>query len=165
MRPLIKTVMLAALFILSACSAQQIATQKYTSAVFPFRHSDFDYKIAWKTTEANNVVVIDGIVKNVRYSYIDSINLTVFLLGPDGKIRTRATTVPAPQQTMKDDVVPFTVELHNVSLKPGDTLKFTIHYGGGDGGMDGGVDSLSTFGVDAMTGAVLHKDNLKPEEW
>jgi hypothetical protein len=121
--------------------------------------------VAWKTTDVNNVVVIDGILKNVRYPYINSLDLTVFLVGTNGKVRARATTIPFPQQSQVDEVVAFNAKLHNVTLNPGDTFKFVIHYKGTEGGQDGGVDWHSTFAVDAMTGAVWHKDNLKSDEW
>jgi hypothetical protein len=132
---------------------------------FPYRHSDFDYRVAWKTTAADNMVIIDGIMKNVRYPTINSIDLTVFLIGTDGKVRARITTLPFPQQTQGDTVVTFNAKLKDATLKPGDTFKFAIHYVAGEGGLDSGVEWNSTFTVDALTGAVLHKDNLKPEEW
>jgi hypothetical protein len=165
MREMIKTLALVLLLVLSACSAQYAVTQQNPAAGFPYRHSDFDYKAAWKTTEANNVVVIDGILKNVRYPYIDSLDLTVFLLGTDGKVRARATTIPVPQHSRMDEVIPFNVELRDVVLNPGDTFKFEIHYIGDVGGANGRVDWRSTFAVDAMTGSVRHKDNLTSEEW
>jgi len=165
MRKMIKTLALISLLLLSACSAQYAAIQQNPADGFPNRHRDFDYKVAWKTTVANNEVVIDGILKNVRYPYIESLDLTVFLLGTDGKVRARATTIPSPQQSRVDEVIPFNAELRNVTLNPGDTFKFVIHYMGGEGGPEDGVDWRSTFAVDAMTGAVRHKDNIKPEEW
>ncbi|MDR3580487.1 MAG: hypothetical protein P4L44_11040 [Oryzomonas sp.] len=165
MGAIIKTLLLVALFILSACSAQYVATQENPAAGFPFRHSDFDYKVAWKTTEANNAVVIDGILKNVRYPYIESLDITVFLLGSDGKIRTRASTIPTPQRSQTGEVIPFSVELRNATLNQGDVFKFVIHYLADLGGPESGIDWHSTFAVDAMTGAVLHRDSLKPEEW
>jgi hypothetical protein len=165
MRATIKSLALAALFILTACSAQHVATQQYPAAGFPFRHSDFDYKVAWKTTEANNSVFIDGILKNVRYPYIESLDMAVFLLGTDGKVRARASTIPTPQQSQTGEVIPFTVELRNTTLNPGDTFKFLVHYQADLGGPEGGIDWRSTFAVDAVTGAALHKDSLKPEEW
>jgi hypothetical protein len=165
MRAIIKTLVLLGLLILSACSAQNVATQRNPAADFSFRHSDFDYKVAWKTTEANNAVVIDGILKNIRYPYVDSLDITIFLLGTDGKIRARASTIPTPQKSQSGDVIPFSVELRKVALNQGDVFKFVIHYQADLGGAEDGIDWHSTFAVDAMTGAVLHRDSLKSEEW
>lgn len=165
MREMIKVLMMISLLLLSGCSAQYAAIQQDPAAGFPYRHSDFDYKVAWKTTEENNVVAIDGILKNVRYPYIESLDLTVFLEGTDRKVRARATTIPFPQQSQVDEVVFFNAKLNNVTLKPGDTFKFVIHYVGGEGGQDGSSDWRSNFAVDAMTGAVRHRDNIKSEEW
>lgn len=165
MRRIIKTMVLVSLFVLSACSAQSVVTQQYPAASFAYRHSDFDYKVAWKTTRANNAVVIEGILKNVRYPYIDSLDLTVFLLGTDGKVRARATAIPVPQHSQAYEVIPFNLELQNVTLNTGDTFQFVIHYTSTEGGADDGTDWRSTFAADAMTGASKHKENLKPKEW
>ena len=164
MRRMIQTLALVSLLILSACSALYAATQQYPAAGYPYRHSDFDYKIAWKTTQANNEVIIKGVLKNVRYSHIELVELTIFLQGPDGKIRARATAIPFPQQSQMNEVVSFSAKVHNVALNPGDTLQFSIHYSGSDGG-GSGVDGYRTFAADALTGATRHKDNVKPEEW
>ena len=165
MRDMIKVLSLISLLLLSACSAQYGAIQQNPSDGFPYRHSDFDYKVAWKTTESNNEVFIYGILKNIRYPYIDGIELTVFLLGTDGTVRARATTIPFPQQSKANEVVSFNATLQNVTLKKGDTFNFVIHYKGSEGGMDGGVNWNSTFAVDAMTGAGQQKDNLESEKW
>jgi hypothetical protein len=165
MGAMIKTLALASLFILSACSTQHVATLQNPAAGFPFRHSDFDYKVAWKTTEANNAVVIDGILKNVRYPYIEGLDVTVFLQGTDGKVRARASTIPVPQQSQVGEVIPFSAEFRNATLNQGDTFKFVIHYQADLGGPEDGTDWRSTFAADAATGAELHKDSLKPEEW
>jgi hypothetical protein len=165
MREMIKILKLISLLLLSACSAQYPAIQENPAAAFPYRHSEFDYKVAWKTSAANNVVIIDGILKNVRYPFIEGLDLTVFLEGADGRVRARATTLPFPQQSQKDEVVYFNAKLNNVAINPGDTFKFVIHYVGGEGGQDGRSDWRSNFAADAMTGAVRHKDNPKSEEW
>jgi len=165
MRGISKTLALISLLLLSACSVNYAVTPQNPAAGFPYRHSDFDYKVAWKTSEAGNAVVIDGILKNVRYEYISSLDLTVFLVGANGKVRARTTTSPFPQQSQMDAVVPFAVKLPDVSLQKGDTFKFAIHYTGSDGGPGSGVDLNSAFAVDAMTGAAWHRDNLKSEEW
>ena len=165
MREMIKILALILLLLLSACSAQYAAIQQNPSAGFPFRHSDFDYKAAWKTSEANNVVAIDGILKNVRYPYIDGLDLTVFLQGTDGNVRARATTLPYPQQSQEGDVVYFNAKLNNVTLNQGDTFYFVISYMAAQGGMDGVLNWNSTFAVDAMTGTELNKDNQKSEGW
>lgn len=122
MMRMIKTLALVSLFVLSACSARYAATQQYSVANFSYRHSDFDYKIAWKTTQTNDVVVIDGILKNVRYPHIEQVELTIFLQGPDGKVRARATALPFPQQSHMDEVVSFSVKVNKVVLNPGTRL-------------------------------------------
>jgi hypothetical protein len=163
MKQMILTLALVSLFILPACSANYAVTQQNPASGYPFRHSDFDYKIAWKTTQVNNAVVVDGILKNVRYQSIESLELTVLLLGAGGKVRARATAIPIPQESRINDVISFSAQLHDVAINPGDTLRFEIQYEGEDDGE--GIDWLSTFSADAMTGEPRHKANLKPEEW
>jgi hypothetical protein len=164
MMRMMRNLTLVSLFILSASSVLHAAAQQNPAAGFPYRHSDFDYKIAWKTTQTNDVVVIDGILKNVRYPNIELVELTVFLQGPDGKVRARATALPFPQQSKMDEVATFSVKVNKVVLNPGDTLKFLIHYSGTEGG-GGGFDWHSSFAADALTGASRHKGNIKPDEW
>lgn len=164
MKKIINKYVLVSLFILSASSVLYAATLQNSAAGFPNRHSDFDYKIAWKTAQVKKDVLIEGVMKNTRYANIDGIELTIFLVGKDGKTLARATALPFPQQSRADEVVSFSTKLHKVALKSGDTLKFIIQYTGSDGG-GGGADGNSGFAVDAMTGASLHKENVKPDEW
>jgi len=165
MREIRNILALVSLFLLAACSPRYAVTQRNPAADFPYRHSDFDYRVAWKTTDVNNAVVIDGILKNVRYPSISSLDVTVFLVGTDGKVRSRATTLPFPQKSQMNEVIPFNEELRKVTLNQGDTFKFVIHYTADVGGPDDAINWNSTFAVDAMTGAKRHKDNLRPEEW
>jgi len=164
MRWISKTLMLAFLLIVTACTAHDIETHRYPAEGFPFRHSDFDFKVAWKVTKLNNVVKIDGILKNTRYAFIDNLDVTIYLMGLDGKIRARTASIPTQQQSHRNDVIPFSASLKNISLHQEDTLLFLIHYLGDDGGHDT-VDWHSSFAVDAITGATRHKENVKPEEW
>jgi hypothetical protein len=161
---LIKTLILVSLFIFLGSCSRNVVAKHYPASGFPYRHSDFDYKVAWRTTQADSVVIIEGILKNVRYAYIDDLVLTVYLLGPDGKTRKHATSIPIPQHSRMDEVIPFYAKIKNAALNQGDTLVFTLQYQGSEGGMDG-VNWHSTFAVDAMTGALRHKETVKPEEW
>lgn len=152
---IVKTLSFVAMLALSACSSQYVM---HDVSGFPYRHSDFDYKVAWKTTQTNNAVVIDGVLKNIRYAAVDSVDVTVYLVGADGKVHGRTTTIPIPQHSRIDEIVPFTAELRNVALNQGDTFKFVIHYISSDGGPEDGNDWRSTFIADAMTGKIWHEE-------
>lgn len=149
---------------LVACTAPHAAKQDI--AAYPFRHSDFDYRVAWKTFQSDKGFVIDGIMKNVRYAYIDSLDLTISVIGKNNKVRARGTSIPVPQHSRIDEVIPFAVKLPNVSAEQGDILQFLIHYKGSEGGRNEGIDWRSSFAVDALSGVTLDKEGTAhPEKW
>lgn len=164
MKQIYKILMLLSMLALSGCSVNHDAVRQSPAAGFSYRHTDFDYKVAWNTTQAENEVVIDGILKNVRYTNIEQLDLTIFLRGPDGKLRARVTTIPFPQQSKIDEVASFSAQMHNITIKQGDTLQFLIHYLGTEGA-GGGIDWISTFSADALTGASHHHDRVKAGDW
>lgn len=152
---------LASFLVMTACGLQRYAN--HTSvAGYPHRYTDFDYKYAWKTATTDHGVVIDGVMKNVRYPYIDSVQLTIFALENDGKIIARATTFPMMQQTRENDVCHFSLLLRDIKPAPDDVFQFLVHYKGSEGG---GVEWHSSFKVDALTGAVIRPQSRNPDEW
>lgn len=156
---------LATLLFMAGCGVQQNVKPTDITG-YPHRYAAFDYKYAWKTTQTDHGVVIDGIMKNVRYPYIDSVQLTVFVLGKDGKTITRETTFPMPQQTREDDVCSYSLLLKNVKPVAGDQWEFHVHYTGSEGGNDGGgVDWINSFKVDALTGAVISQPGSVTNTW
>jgi hypothetical protein len=104
-------------------------------------------------------------MKNVRYSSIDSTQLTVLVLGKDENIVARSTTFPMPQQTREGDVSQFSLLLSNFNPTPHDVIQFRVHYSGNEGGNNAGIDWISSFKVEAMTGAVIHGKSRNPDEW
>jgi hypothetical protein len=152
---------LASCLIMAACGLQRSA--QYTNvAGYPYRHADFDYKYAWKTATTDQGVVIDGVMKNVRYPSIDSVQMTIVVLGKDGKIIARASTFPMLQQTRENDVCHFNLLLRDIKPAPDDVFHFLVHYRGNEGGS---VEWHSSFRVDALTGAVIRPPSRNPDEW
>lgn len=154
----------ASLVVMAGCGIHNHAKDKDLSA-YPYRHAAFDYKYAWKTTATDNGLLIAGVMKNVRYAYIDSVLLTVNAIDKDGKIVVHATEFPMPQQTRQDDECFFSLLLKNVKPVPGDILQFQVHYTGNEGEPDGTVNWHSSFKVDAMTGAVIIAPRKNPGNW
>ncbi|BCS54216.1 hypothetical protein [Geobacter sp. SVR] len=154
---IITILLMLAMFALQACSTQYVVQRDL--GAYPFNHRDFDYHVAWKTSQPGDGVVIDGLLRNVRYASIDEIEVTVDLVAPDGKDRSHATVFPVPQYSRQDDVVPFGLKLPNVAaMSQGDTLRFMLHYRGSDGGGDdNGIEWRSVFTVNAMSGAEVEK--------
>ena len=157
-------VILTSLSVMAACGGLQYV-KPADVAGYPYRYAAFDYKYAWKTTHTAKGVVIDGVMKNVRYPYIDTVQMTVYVLGKDGKIITRVATFPMPQQTRENDVSHFSLLLRDVKPVHGDAFKFLVHYRGDEGGNHDGVDWISSFKVDAVTGAVIRPQSRNLDEW
>lgn len=151
------------LFSLFACTTPHAAKQDI--AAYPFRHSDFDYRVAWRTIQSEKGLVIDGIMKNVRYAYTESLDLRISLIDKYNKVRARGTTFPVPQHSQLDEEIPFTIILPKVFIEQGDILRFMIHYKASEGGHNNGIDWRSSFAVDAMSGATLYRENLDPDKW
>lgn len=155
---------MASALIMAACSGHKYSLYTNVSE-YPYRHADFDYKYAWKTTATDQGLAIDGVMKNVRYAYIDSLQLTVTAMGKDKSVVARASTFPMPQFSKVGDVTHFNLLLRNMKPAPGDELKFLVHYKGNEGGNQGGVDWYSRFKVDAVTGSVIRPPARNPDEW
>jgi hypothetical protein len=152
-------------FVMAGCGSLNYS--KYTDVSgYPNRYADFDYRYAWKTAATDQGLLIEGVLKNVRYAFIDSVLMTVNVLDKDGKIVAKASDFPRPQQNREGDVCFFSLLLRDVKLAPGETFQFQIHYTGNEGDHHGGgVDWYSSFKVDAMTGIVSHPSTKNPVEW
>ena len=146
------------LCMLSAVPALHAGTKP--EADLPYRHSAFDFKYAWKAAPLGQGVVIDGVVKNVRFFNVEGAVLTVSLLNGEKKVLANATALPIPQQIRMDEVRPFDLVLKGVTLSPGDRLRFLISYRAADG-RNGIGFWMSSFTVDATTGALL-VEKVKP---
>lgn len=154
---------LASLLVLTACGQRYVKHSNV--AGYPNRYADFDYKYAWKTATTDQGVVIDGVMKNVRYAYIDSVLLKVSVPGKDEKIVASASTFPMPQQTRQEDVIRFSLLLKDFKPAPGDVYQFLVHYTGNEGGNRSGIDWISSFKVDAVTGAAIRAPDGSADEW
>ena len=157
-----KVLSLVMLCILSAVPELHAAAASPV-ADLPYRHSAFDFKYAWKTAPLGQGTAIDGVVKNVRYFNVDGAVLSVSLLNGDSKVLAEATALPIPQEIRMDGVRSFDVVLKGVTLSPGDRLRFLVLYRAADGA-DGVGLWLSSFTVDATTGAVL-TEKAQPAAW
>ncbi|MDA8430821.1 MAG: hypothetical protein M0T70_16325 [Geobacteraceae bacterium] len=155
MASLLKAIaMLAAVVVMSGCGLQPYVRQIDRSD-YPYRFAGFDYRYAWNVARTEQGIVIDGIMKNVRYPYVGSVELTVFVQGKDEKIIARETTFPMPQQTREGDVCHFSLLLKGIKPVPGDRFQFLVHYRGSEG-RDEDIDWISSFTADALTGAIIH---------
>lgn len=146
----LRIVTMVILAVLAATPAVHGADGVPVSAM-PYRYADFDFKYAWRTTQVERGLAVDGLLKNVRYATVDDVVLTVSLLNREGKLLADATIFPIPQQISIDDVRPFDLVLRNVVPSPGDLIRFQIRYRVAEGGTDS-FAWLGSFTVDAATG-------------
>ncbi len=156
--------LLATVLTLTVCGSAY-ATGTGPAAEFPFRHSGFDFKVAWKTSSSDQGVAIDGLLKNVRYPSVEGVDLYVKLVDKENRILAREATFPIPQRIGEYDYSPFRLMLAKGSISNGAVLQFLIRYHINEGGQ-GGDNWLSSFAVDASTGAaVVSKVSTKPDDW
>lgn|GEM_PF-667086 len=158
-----KMLAVLAVLLVTGCGVHRYAHDADVSG-YPYRHADFDYKYAWKTTTTDQGVAIDGVMKNVRYPYIDSIILKVEVLDRDGNRRSGASDFPHPQQTREGDVSRFSLLLRDVRPAAGDSFRFTVHYTGNEGS-DQKINWISIFTADALTGTIIRPPGKTPDRW
>jgi len=155
---------LAALLVMAGCGVSYQQVKPVNLAEYPYRHAAFDYKYAWSTLNTDQGVVIEGVMKNVRYAFIESIEIKVELQGKDGKTIARASDFPRPQQTREGDVSHFGLLLKDSKPAAGDIFQFTVHYKGNEGDTSR-VNWISIFKVDALTGAAIRPQGKTPDKW
>ena len=155
---------LAALLVMAGCGVSYQQVKPVNLAEYPYRHAAFDYRYAWSTLNTYQGVVIEGVMKNVRYAFIESIEIKVELQGKDGKTIARASDFPRPQQTREGDVSHFGLLLKDSKPVAGDTFQFTVHYKGNEGDTSR-LNWISIFKVDALTGAVIPPQGSNTDKW
>lgn len=155
---------LATLLVMAGCAVSQQHVKQIDMKEYPNRHAAFDYKYAWKTVTTDQGVMVEGIMKNVRYAFIDSIDIKVDLQDKDGKTVASASDFPMPQQTREGDVSHFGLLLTGGKPAAGDTFQFTVHYKGNEGDTSR-LNWISIFKVDALTGAVIHPQGRNADKW
>jgi hypothetical protein len=122
---------------LGACATRpDIDLQRF--GALPQRYSQFDAVLAWEIKGADSTMMIDGEFKNVRYAFMDNIEVRVAVLDAAGKISAHAEDFIIPHLLGLDGAAPFSLKLP-VKAVAGTKLRFTYSYtalegGGGDGG-------------------------------
>jgi hypothetical protein len=99
----------------------------------PHHYSQFDVKIAWNVSVDNSSLMINGIIKNIRYARMEDLEVWVSLIDANGGQVSRSVAFVIPSKLDKDDLAPFTIKLTPIS-PTGSKLLFTYKYAGSDGG-------------------------------
>ncbi|WP_224960777.1 hypothetical protein [Geomonas subterranea] len=99
--------------------------------------------VAWEVKQAGMETVVEGVAKNLRYAFMEGIEIWVAAVDAAGKTRGRNVCFVIPRQVRQDEIFPFSVKLP-IPVESGMQLKFTYKYNGSDGG-DGGVNWMQSF--------------------
>lgn len=115
---------------LGGCAAYQDTLYRNSMsqdlAPFPEHYVQFDAAVGWQVQKIGNDLVIDGIFKNVRYDWMDSVQMRVEAINPAGKTVGRSVSLLFPSHIALNQVVPFTLRL--TTPVPGSKLRFTYIY-------------------------------------
>jgi hypothetical protein len=99
----------------------------------PQRYSQFDVAMAWEIRAAGPDTVIAGVIKNLRYSYLDGLEVWVETRDASGKTGARSVCFIIPHQLRQDEIASFSITLP-VRAEPGTQLRFSYRYRGTEDG-------------------------------
>lgn len=148
---------------LTACASTNVAKPS-PAAGYTFRHDDFDFRYAWKTSRSGEGLRIDGLIKNIRYPQIEDLDVTVSLLNKGRDVISEGVSFPVPQLMNKNDYRSFDVVFKDVNPSEVDQLRFRVGYRASDGGTLG-IIWKSSFTVSAATGAIVGTTEKPVDEW
>lgn len=146
-------VSLSLIALLAGCGSIKLSAPAVNLNEYPYRYNEFDYNYIWKTSSTDKGLVVEGFVKNVRYAYIDSVDINLKVIDKDGNVFVKASDFPMPQESREGELCSFRMLLKNFKLTPGNIFHFQMNYAGDDASRSGTKWS-SSFKVDAMTGKV-----------
>jgi hypothetical protein len=131
------------LAVFRGCCTTHISLNSDRLASLPQHYSQFDMALAWEIKPAELKTTVEGVVKNLRYAQMDSIDIWVAVVDAAGKAGEGSVCYIIPHQIKQDEVAQFSLELP-VLVAAGTLLQFTYKYQGSDGG-EGGVNWMQSF--------------------
>lgn len=127
-----------ATILLAGCSTYQDSARLRMDSLAQ-HYSQFDLTLAWEIKPLDRTTLVEGVVKNVRYTYMYDLEIWVEALNSAGKVETRAVSYVIPRQLNLDEMAEFSLKLP-AHVGPGTRLRFTYRYRGSDGGEGGGLE-------------------------
>ncbi|MCM2356976.1 MAG: hypothetical protein NDI77_02425 [Geobacteraceae bacterium] len=115
------------LLLLAACATprKELDTNPPFSSHY-YRY--YDLEILWKSARTDNVISIEGTVRNLRYYYLRDLELTASLLDDKGEVVAKETFASFPTLLDTSGSERFRLELR---LKPGEAprrIRFSYTY-------------------------------------
>ena len=98
----------------------------------PQHYDQFDLRLAWGTKTTGTEILIEGLVKNVRYLRVDDLEIWVAVLDAQGRTVARSVGYIIPPALALDEIAPFSLKLPVPAL-PGTKLRFTYLYAAFEG--------------------------------
>ncbi|GFO67934.1 hypothetical protein GMLC_15130 [Geomonas limicola] len=139
----ITRVVVLVVVLLAGCVSNREAGGRYQMAQYPLHYRQFDVDIAYQVRNVGSQTLVDGMVRSLRYQYLDDGEVWVAALGPSGKAEARSVSY-LPHEVRQGEVASFSVQLP-VQVAPGSTLRFTYKYRGSDGGDEKGEERMQSF--------------------
>lgn len=148
MKNKILLLLLPMLFIwISGCSSVSGHLREQMSGL-PGQYASFDLKLGWEVKKVGDQLFVDGIVKNVRYAYVEDLEIWVSPKDRNGNSLAPPASDFIQGNLRLDDYAGFSLKLP-ATTTPVATLVFTYRYTGLDGGEDGGgIPWMNSFIAD-----------------
>lgn len=131
------------LTIFKSVSATPIDVNREKLAGLPQHYSQFDMTLAWEVKAAGQETIVEGVLKNLRYAFMEGIEIWIAVVDAAGKAGARSVCYVIPNRLRQDEVAPFCLKLP-ILVEAGTRLQFTYKYQGSDGG-EGGVNWMQSF--------------------
>ncbi|HJV33511.1 hypothetical protein [Geomonas sp.] len=122
---------------------------------FPDHYVQFDAAVSWQVQRSGQDLVIDGVFKNIRYDWMNGVEVRVESIDPAGKKQARARSLLFPSRIEYNQMVPFSLKLP--MPVPGSKLRFTYLYGalsGAGNGNDGRGGGDTGFWMQSFDAAI-----------
>ena len=135
---------------LGACATHpDLALQRLES--LPQHYSQFDVDLAWEVRSAGSQAEVDGELRNLRYQFMDDIEVWVALLDAEGKQVARSVSYLSPHELRQNEIAAFQLTLP-AAAPVGSKLRFTYNYTATDGG-----DSKGEYRTQSFTAVVPNR--------
>ena len=93
----------------------------------PQHYTQYDIHMAWEVKSAGPDTVITGVVKNVRYAWVEGLEVWAARLDASGRPGASAACFIVPHQLRQDQLAAFDLRLPGLT-RPGTQLRLSYKY-------------------------------------
>jgi hypothetical protein len=91
------------------------------------KYSQFDLKMAWDNKVSDHDIIVAGVVRNVRWFQVESLEIWVSLIAPDGSVLAKDVDLIKPGPLKLGEMASFLIRLRAKPV-PGSKLQFSYKY-------------------------------------